>query len=358
MLGYNFLAFAHRPLLILIKGAASQENIAYQQSDSLSTPDHTPGHFNSPSIQNNDEPLASLVCAICACVKAHPELLPIFLQAKSALKSDRDRAEGVDVVSSSTGSSNSAPSPASALPYIPFTSTTTSTRSPASSYPFSAEHPVHFDFPIFSFLLKFLHRQGKTGQYARQGLVFLIECSNQSCSEMTTPTDIRTKEAKKVSSSSVLTGTSISSFSHGPIDEREQEELQLDDLPSSPLDFILRSDFANVLGASLGAAYSLLPRKLFIPLSSGPLTSLSTKAPRQAHGKNVDDENYNNMWQKLRGEGVGISSDVENKQHLDLFLSLLEFAQDVVRIILGQSIADSSRKKREEIAKKILASIR
>ncbi|KAI9280810.1 Retinoic acid induced 16-like protein-domain-containing protein [Sporodiniella umbellata] len=68
-----------------------------------------------------------------------------------------------------------------------------------------------YEFFLFTYLLRFVHREGRSGDYARTGLLFLMEMATEQLGE-----------------------------------------------------FILTSDFATILAAGLGALYSQLPRKLIL----------------------------------------------------------------------------------------------
>ncbi|KAI9272740.1 Retinoic acid induced 16-like protein-domain-containing protein [Phascolomyces articulosus] len=132
---------------------------------------------------------------------------------------------------------------------------------------FFHHNPTGYDeFLLFTYLLRFVHREGRSGDYARTGLLFVMEMATA------------------------------------------------DHLG----DFILSSDFATIMAAGLGALYSQLPRKLVIKddslLTKSPSTYLlGQDFVRQLNSHNVDE-----------------SCSSSFRYQLDAFLKLLEFCQDVL----------------------------
>ncbi|KAI8149208.1 Retinoic acid induced 16-like protein-domain-containing protein [Fennellomyces sp. T-0311] len=123
-----------------------------------------------------------------------------------------------------------------------------------------------YEFLLFSYLLRFVHREGRTGDYARTGLLFIMEMAT----------------------------------------------MQLGD-------FIIESDFATIMAAGLGALYSQLPRKLMIKDEA----ELNANLASFLIGQDIVDPRYTMP-------GVEISSSPEFKYQLDSFLKLFEFCQDVL----------------------------
>ncbi|KAK5816751.1 Retinoic acid induced 16-like protein-domain-containing protein [Linnemannia elongata] len=83
-----------------------------------------------------------------------------------------------------------------------------------------------YEFLLFTYLSKFVHREGKSGDFARTGLLFLMELATGSLGE-----------------------------------------------------YILDSEFSSYLTAGVGALYSQLPRKLIVKADSNNLTASSTTSP-------------------------------------------------------------------------------
>ncbi|KAI8598920.1 Retinoic acid induced 16-like protein-domain-containing protein [Dissophora ornata] len=100
--------------------------------------------------------------------------------------------------------------------------------SPSSKLPNTvAESKRDYEFLLFTYLSKFVHREGKAGDFARTGLLFLMELATGSLGE-----------------------------------------------------YILDSDFASYLTAGIGALYSQLPRKLIV--RGGPNDLMSSTAEDEA----------------------------------------------------------------------------
>ncbi|KAI8079793.1 Retinoic acid induced 16-like protein-domain-containing protein [Halteromyces radiatus] len=131
----------------------------------------------------------------------------------------------------------------------------------------SADKKPEYEFLLFSYLLRFVHLEGRSGDFARTGLLFLIEMATGQLGE-----------------------------------------------------FILVSDFANTVAAGLGALYSQLPRKLVIKDDAG----LSPNVATYLLGQDLDPRAMPS------GPGVVFSNSADFKLQLDSFLKLIEFCQDVL----------------------------
>ncbi|KAI8967723.1 Retinoic acid induced 16-like protein-domain-containing protein [Mycotypha africana] len=132
------------------------------------------------------------------------------------------------------------------------------------------EEQPEYEFLLFSYLLKFVHREGRLGDYARTGLLFIMEMAT----------------------------------------------------PSHPLtQFILQSDFAIIMAAGLGALYSQLPRKLQIFEDEKEHTS-SYLLSQECLPKHYSITSDFGIEQQSCSE--------QFKYQLDSFLKLLEFYQDVL----------------------------
>ncbi|PHZ13468.1 uncharacterized protein RHIMIDRAFT_312679 [Rhizopus microsporus ATCC 52813] len=131
-----------------------------------------------------------------------------------------------------------------------------------------------YEFLLFTYLLRFVHREGRSGDFARTGLLFLMEMANDQLG-----------------------------------------------------DFILGSDFATIMAAGLGALYSQLPRKLIVQdeidsTCSNPTTFLLGEC-------SIDTPPQSRIRFPL-GMSVEYSDSPEFRFQLDSFLKLLEFCQDVL----------------------------
>ena len=180
-----------------------------------------------------------------------------------------------------------------------------------------------YEFLLFNYLLRFVHREGQIGDFARAGLLFLMDVAMS-------PGDQEHRLSKEETAPS----------------EPHSETATADPISDAALslaEYILDGDFSDVLGAGLGAVYSQLPSKLEVHappipdkvrgasmiLGGQPLEDEETKAPAASQEKN-------------RAPGVEDSRVTDFKARLDHFLKLLEFLEDIFRRNVLQEDPDSS----------------
>ncbi|CEP17900.1 hypothetical protein [Parasitella parasitica] len=187
------------------------------------------------------EDLVDLMYIICSKIHGFPALLNIFFHDKQWLTTPQK-------TSTTTTSASDAPlmTPMAEIP-------------PA---------PPEYEFLLFTYLLRYIHREGRSGDYARTGLLFLMEMATDQLG-----------------------------------------------------DFILESDFATIMAAGLGALYSQLPRKLIIKDEN----EINSTAASYLLGQDLDPRSY-----PSDEYGVEQSNSAQFKYQLDSFLKLLEFCQDVL----------------------------
>ncbi|KAF9482789.1 hypothetical protein BDN70DRAFT_391848 [Pholiota conissans] len=184
-----------------------------------------------------------------------------------------------------------------------------------------------YEFLLFNYLLRFVHREGHIGEFARAGLLFLMDVA--------------------MSSGETNTGENFPD-----IDPVNDAALAL-------AEYILDGDFSEVLGAGLSAVYSLLPSKLgFFPYTSstGSDNAMTIGGPR------VSDEKDKVMLLKLveQGRALGIEDarSAEFKAKMDHFLTLLMFLQDVLRRNVSSENIDASALVGTAIVQSILDAVR
>ncbi|ORZ01266.1 Retinoic acid induced 16-like protein-domain-containing protein [Syncephalastrum racemosum] len=186
------------------------------------------------------EDLVDLMYIICSKIHGFPALLNIFFHDKQWLTTPQ-KTTHTDINKRLSTSSERLTAPSSDKP--------------------------EYEFLLFTYLLRFVHREGRAGDYARTGLLFLMEMANHQLG-----------------------------------------------------DFILESDFATIMAAGLGALYSQLPRKLIIKDES----QINASQVSYLLGQDLDPRSMPS------GMGVQISSSPDFKYQLDSFLKLFEFCQDVL----------------------------
>jgi len=202
--------------------------------------------------------------------------------------------------------------PSSERSSSPTPSQTTITSAPTSS----AHKKPEYEFLLFNYLLRFVHREGRIGDFARAGLLFLMDVA-MSAGEPIAHKLI----GDDISPGSHLDGTSIA------VDPVADAALAL-------AEYVLDGDFSDVLGAGLGAVYSLLPSKLDVsPQMKANPQSSNTGMMLGAVPIATEEEWKRTETERDRNEALGLesSSSPDFKARLDHFLKLLEFLQDVLR---------------------------
>lgn len=178
------------------------------------------------------------------------------------------------------------------------------------SHPSSREmkQPHHFEFLLFSYLLRYAHREGKTGDLARAGLLFLFDIA------FLTPAEEG--------------GENLSM----PVDKEGVDPLQ--EARDAFGEYIFDGDFAEIMAAGLGAIYSLLPSKLHVPtLAEVARTDTAEDgipAPQSGGmylGAELDEESFDDDDGARKPR---LSTDQDVRDQLDLLVKLLGFLQDIL----------------------------
>jgi hypothetical protein len=210
---------------------------------------------------------------------------------------------------------------ASAVPSSRRSPSPTPSQETVTSGPSVTKKP-EYEFLLFNYLLRFVHREGQIGDFARAGLLFLMDVAMSPGEPIHR---LAGDEGK----------TSLSEMA--PSDPITDAALAL-------AEYILDGDFSEVLGAGLGAVYSLLPSKLeFRPqvnteAVSGNGMVLGGTGPKTDEEK----EELEASREKSRALGLEDASNPDFKSRLDHFLKLLEFLQDVLRRNVLHDSSESS----------------
>ncbi|KAL7423273.1 hypothetical protein Q5752_002573 [Cryptotrichosporon argae] len=239
--------------------------------------------------------VVDLMCILCSKMRAYPPLLLIFFHDKGWL------------VPHATSGAPSA-DPIRALSPTPSTLTAPSLASGTATV-------HHFEFLVFSYLLRFVHREGRTGDFARAGLLFLFDIAFLSLDN-------------EGSDNLSLNGATA-----------KGDPLQ--DARDALAEYVLDGDCADVMAAGLGALYAALPSTLRVPGlaehardvqgAAGAKTSASVSGGMQLGGGTGDGEAEEGE-QRSDGGGGGMpaSTDADVRAQLDLFLKLCGFLQDII----------------------------
>ncbi|EIW73691.1 hypothetical protein TREMEDRAFT_42491 [Tremella mesenterica DSM 1558] len=312
----------HRPLRRLLRSCVGEEPedrvdgaARILGAAGMQVPDRT--------IQGDEElegDLVDLMCILCSRMRAYPPLLMIFFHDKGWLH----------------------PHPSIGSP-IPLAATLARTMSPVPSHLTRGSDPSirtgtkgsqNFEFLLFSYLLRFVHREGRTGDFARAGLLFLFDIAFLMPSE-------------EGGENLVMP------------DEKGSDPLQ--DARDALGEFILDGDFADVMAAGLGAIYSLLPSKLFVPTLAEQTRSTSGLTASSSGGMHLGAEVIMQKTEEVDQLRTFSSTDPVIRGQLDLLLKLFGFLQDIIlrcsspmhqaspdmssisnTHILGSAIADAS----------------
>ncbi|GAA5892152.1 hypothetical protein JCM6882_005711 [Rhodosporidiobolus microsporus] len=307
--------------------------------------------------------VVEVMCIVAERIKTRPELLAIFFREKSGSRRQKD-------LSSSIAAAINRPVPLTTIsradddgrpssPTLSQASTSEASVSFAASQTSSAASPrrrADHDFLLFSYLLRFIHREGDVGDYAREGILSLVDVAfgypnlyNPSFALQ------RSSPSSTISPSSILLTP--------PNSTAAAREAVL-----AFAEYLLDSDFAEVLGAGLGALYGLLPGKLVVRTSSasgdatprdgeaamaggmvlGGMGALHSEEDAEALERKKEEEE-----DRLRAEGYGLTGTGEFREGLDGFLKLVEFTQDILRrstdgILLEESGDDDSDDARQQ----------
>ncbi|KAG0225861.1 Retinoic acid induced 16-like protein-domain-containing protein [Mortierella sp. GBAus27b] len=247
---------------------------------------------NEPQGENYHEDLVDLMYIICSKIHGYPELLNVFFHDKQWLTKPQ-RAKNLETMemiknlkasanegslekdahsqaqggsSSTEGSSGHTASSGTASHGEPQSDSTSGVDRQSTLQ--HAEGPKsEYEFLLFTYLSKFVHREGKTGDFARTGLLFLMELATGSLGE-----------------------------------------------------YIIDADFTSFLSAGIGASYSQLPRKLLV--RGGPNTinsmvgTLNDRTPPTESAPSRPN--------------IEVSTSMDFQSKLDAFLQLLEFCQEIV----------------------------
>ena len=269
-------------------------------------------------LPEDEADLIDLVCHLCSRIKTFPELLVLFFAEKSNAASPpfgphvltaQRRVPPLSLGQTLSSASTPAGDRDNLRPLSPTLSDASTQRTNSSAKRSLSAHG-EFEFPLFNFLLKFLHREGHPGDFARAGLLFLIDVAMSS-------TDAVATSKHRLPTSS----PSSSLPSNNGVDE----------VTLALAEYLLDSDFADVLGAGMGALYGLLPSKVVLGSALG--TEEGMAGGMVLGGMYADQVTIPKTEEENRMRSLGLEStdSPDFKASLDLFLKLVEFTQDVLR---------------------------
>jgi len=272
--------------------------------------------------------VVNLLCILCSRILTYRELLMIFFHDKHWYRSeplfsleeeeeDEDYEEEDERLVSSHEDNARTPSPALSQATV-----TAEALAPAPT------KKPEYEFLLFNYLLRFVHREGQIGEFARAGLLFLMDIAMSSPSP----------------SHPIVSGAD-----------------PVNDAALALAEYILDGDFSEVLSAGLVAVYSLLPTKLgFTP--SVPDEKEGGVASMTIGNSGLENEDVREQVLALkdrnRALGIEDAHSPDFKARLDHFLKLLEFLQDVLRKNVETEGPDASLLIGGQIVQSILDAVR
>ncbi|KAG9318471.1 Retinoic acid induced 16-like protein-domain-containing protein [Chiua virens] len=250
---------------------------------------------SQPSVYESD--LVNLLCILCSRIRTYRELLMIFFHDKHWYRSEPLFAvEEDDEDEEDEKDPSVKPDDASRHVLSPTPSQATIT---------SAARKPEYEFLLFNYLLRFAHREGQIGDFARAGLLFLMDVAMSPGGPNPTRGEVASDQ---------VTGDPIT------------------DAALALAEYIVDGDFSDVLGAGLGAVYSLLPSKLEV---RSPMTQDTSPAGMVlgSTGPATEEEKEEEEVQADKNRALGLeeSTSPDFKARLDHLLKLLEFLQDIIR---------------------------
>ncbi|KAF5315746.1 hypothetical protein D9611_004683 [Ephemerocybe angulata] len=321
MLDEQFLVHSavHKAVLRLLRTCVGDD--IQEQLDGKNRPMGAAGSSTRAPVSEHEEDLVNLLCILCSRILTYRELLMIFFHDKHWYRSEplfsveeEDEDEEEDEEEEARGTPSPTPSQRTV------TGVEASTDPPLKK--------PEYEFLLFNYLLRFVHREGQIGEFARAGLRFLMDVA-MSPADMT---------------------PSYDQSGGDPIN----------DAALALAEYILDGDFSDVLGAGLVAVYSTLPRKLgFTPDVPEGRDANATMVIGNS-GLESEDVKEQVLALKDRNRALGIedAGSPDFKGHLDHFLKLLEFLQDVLRKNVETDGTDASHLVGTQIVQSILDAVR
>ncbi|KAH9854175.1 Retinoic acid induced 16-like protein-domain-containing protein [Lenzites betulinus] len=336
----------HKAVLRLLRNCVGDD--LQEQLDGRNKPMGAAGNASRTQPSEYEEDLVNLLCILCSRIRTYRELLMIFFHDKQwyrpeplfAVEEEEEEEEDDAASTKPEEQSSTDPAAPDSNPHARPTSPSPSQKTENSGLGSSTTKKPEYEFLLFNYLLRFWHREGQIGDFARAGLLFLMDVAMS-------PVDGSHKSAEEDlrSSTSTLPGSD-----HDPNT----------DAALALAEYILDGDFSDVLAAGLAAVYSLLPTKLEV---KPPVPADPTPGAAMILGSSVADVSEEDKdkleAERERGRAMGLeeSSSPDFKARLDHFLKLLEFLQDVFRRNVSRDPYDDNLDPSQLVGAAIVQSI-
>ncbi|CAA7271711.1 unnamed protein product [Cyclocybe aegerita] len=327
----------HKAVLRLLRNCVGDD--IQEQLDGRGKPMGAAGNVIRSQPSEHEEDLVNLLCILCSRIRTYRELLMIFFHDKHWYRSEplfsvEEEDEDEDDEDEDEDEDNGEEDPDDTLKGIkiqdpaangPLESSNALQEPNPSEQP-AAPKKTEYEFLLFNYLLRFVHREGHIGEFARAGLLFLMDV------------------AMSPGESDAAGGES--STAPDPVN----------DAALALAEYILDGDFSEVLGAGLSAVYSLLPSKLgFFPQAS---PSEADNSMTIGGTGLTSDAEILALREKGREMGMEDARSPEFKAKIDHFLTLLMFLQDVLRRNVAHDNVDASALVGTAIVQSILDAVR
>lgn len=334
----------NKPLVKLIRHCVGDEDVdsAWGQEAGFDVAeDREPQRRDRSEQARLDEALVGLMAFVASKLHGSQELLHIFFHNR--LKDTARRKGGDDVPAEEDRSHKMVEQdiPSSATSASSMSTVKAAQSDGQNARPLQDDIPSSassYDFPLFTYLLRFVHLEGETGQLARAGLSVIV----QIALEARAPVDAL---------SPVPSNGKMSLF--GDAGNSATADLA---------EYIAKSDFVDVLGASLGAVWGLLPSKLaFVKQEAAGEEQRKAEGGMKLGAGQRRSDSAEAETERLRRLNIEQSSDPKTIERLRLFIDILDFVQhDVVG--RAAQCSGSSLDKRvmasHELVTRLSASIR
>ncbi|KAH9946164.1 Retinoic acid induced 16-like protein-domain-containing protein [Epithele typhae] len=338
----------HKAVLRLLRNCVGDD--LQEQLDGHNKPMGAAGIASRSQPSEYEEDLVNLLCILCSRIRTYRELLMIFFHDKQWYRpeplfsveegeEDEDEEDERSTLAENTG--KQPPVDPSTPP--PQSSPSPSQQTEISAMGSSITKKPEYEFLLFNYLLRFVHREGQIGDFARAGLLFLMDVAMS-------PLDPSPHKLVEEDLSS-----SISTARSGPDHDPNT------DAALALAEYILDGDFSDVLAAGLAAVYSLLPTKLEVkpPLAADAAAGSAMILGSSTLTDSTPEERDKLESERERSRAMGLeeSSSPDFKGRLDHFLKLLEFLQDVFRRNKTRETEDGSLDPSSFVGSAIVQSI-
>jgi hypothetical protein len=266
-------------------------------------------HLSVRNLFRHGNTVVNLLCILCSRIRTFRELLMIFFHDKHWYHSEPLFSVEEEDEDEEDGSYDSSDSNHTETRERKFGTVDAAATPEVSAIPKKSE----YEFLLFNYLLRFVHREGQIGDFARAGLLFLMDVAMS-------PSDQEHRLSKDDSVPSDVVSETITTAD------------PIADAALSLAEYVLDGDFSDVLGAGLGAVYSQLPSKLEVHAPA--IAEENRGASMVLGGHPADDEHtksQTDVREFNRPLGMEDSRATDFKTRLDHFLKLLEFLEDIFR---------------------------